>query len=72
MIAIIITKMAATTGTTRFKLDRMIRTVSSAVKSGISREGAIVPETTNDIEKKTHTFFYIKNVFVSVRLKLDD
>lgn len=46
-MAIIITRRAATTGTTRFKLDRMMRIVSSAVSSGDSREGAIVPETTN-------------------------
>lgn len=47
IMAIIITRRAATTGTTRFKLDRMMRIVSSAVSSGDSREGAIVPETTN-------------------------
>lgn len=45
-IAITITAMAHITGTTRFILDRMMRMVSSAVRSGISREGAIVPETT--------------------------
>ncbi len=47
IMAIIMTRRAATTGTTRFKLDRMMRIVSSAVSSGNSREGAIVPETTN-------------------------
>lgn len=45
-MAIIITRTAATTGTIKFKLDKMMRIVSSAVKSGKSREGAIVPETT--------------------------
>ena len=52
IIAMIITSKAATTGTTKFKLERMIRIVSSAVSSGISRVGAIVPETTNQKEKK--------------------
>lgn len=46
-MAINITRIAATTGTTRFKLDRMMRRVSSAVRSGNLRGGAIVPETTN-------------------------
>lgn len=53
IIAMIITSKAATTGTTRFKLERMIRIVSSAVNSGISRVGAIVPETTNQKERKS-------------------
>lgn len=52
IIAMIITSKAATTGTTRFKLERMIRIVSSAVNSGISRVGAIVPETTNQKERE--------------------
>lgn len=44
-----ITSIAATTGTTKFKLDSMMRIVSSAVISGILRVGggAMVPETTN-------------------------
>lgn len=54
IIAIIITSTAATTGTTKFKLERMMRIVSSVVKSGILEgEGAIVPETTNS----TNLFF---------------
>lgn len=44
-----ITSIAATTGTTKFKLDRMMRIVSSAVISGILRGGAMVPETTNQV-----------------------
>lgn len=46
IIAIIMTSMAATTGTTRFRFARMIRIASSADNSGIPREGAIVPKTT--------------------------
>lgn len=45
--------MAHTTGTTRFIFDRMMRIVSSAVRSGISREGAIVPVTTTMFSKYT-------------------
>lgn len=41
-MATIMTKTAATTGTTRLRLARIICTVSSL---GISRAGAIVPET---------------------------
>ena len=40
------TSNAATTGTTKFKFDNMMRIVSSAVSSGKSRDGAIVPGTT--------------------------
>lgn len=53
-IAIIITTMAHITGTTRFIFDRMMRMVSSAVRSGISREGAIVPVTTTIYQKRTN------------------
>lgn len=52
-IAIIITTMAHITGTTRFIFDRMMRKVSSAVRSGISREGAIVPVTTTIYKERT-------------------
>lgn len=50
MIATIITKIADATGTTRFKLARMTCTGESGLNppfplSGISRTGAIVPET---------------------------
>ena len=45
-MAMIITSRAATTGTTKFRFESMMRIVSSAVNSGISREGAIVPVTT--------------------------
>lgn len=49
-MAIMITSIAATTGTTKFKLDSMMRIVSSAVISGILRVGgAMVPETTNQV-----------------------
>lgn len=61
IMAIIITRRAATTGTTRFKLDRMMRIVSSAVSSGDSREGAIVPETTNFV----FDFFFFGVCFYS-------
>lgn len=52
-IAIIITTTAHITGTTRFIFDRMMRRVSSAVRSGISREGAIVPVTTTIYKERT-------------------
>lgn len=42
----IMTSRAATTGTTKFRFDRIMRIVSSALNSGKSREGAIVPATT--------------------------
>lgn len=45
--------MAHMTGTTRCILDRMMRNVSSAVSTGISREGAIVPETTTIHKTRT-------------------
>lgn len=61
IMAIIMTRRAATTGTTRFKLDRMMRIVSSAVSSGNSREGAIVPETTN---------FFVFRSFLRTRFNL--
>lgn len=51
MIAIIMTRIAATTGTTKFKFDNMMRMASSAVNSGIPRDGGIVPETTKDQKK---------------------
>lgn len=45
--AIIMTRMAATTGTTRLRLANMMRIASSAVNSTLMpRDGAIVPETT--------------------------
>jgi hypothetical protein len=47
-MAMIMTRSAATTGTTRFKLATMRRTASSAVSCGIPFDGAIVPETTMD------------------------
>lgn len=46
MMAIIMTRIAATTGTTRFRLATMMRIASSADSSGMPRDGAIVPETT--------------------------
>lgn len=49
----IITSRAATTGTTKFKFERMMRIVSSAVSSGKSREGAIVPVTTKVCRRST-------------------
>jgi len=42
----IMTSRAATTGTTKFRFERIMRIVSSALNSGKSREGAIVPATT--------------------------
>lgn len=60
IIAIMITSTAATTGTTKFKLDRMMRIVSSAVISGILRVGgAMVPETTNQSEYFPVQFFCV-------------
>lgn len=44
--AMIITRIAAATGTTRFKFDRKMRIGLFAPWSGISRAGAIVPATT--------------------------
>lgn len=46
MMAIIMTRIAATTGTTRLRLATMMRIASSADSSGMPRDGAIVPETT--------------------------
>lgn len=41
------TRMAATTGTTRLRFANMMRIASSAVNSTlVPRDGAIVPETT--------------------------
>lgn len=55
----IITSRAATTGTTKFKLESMMRIVSSAVSSGKSREGAIVPVTTKVCRSaKTYTHIH--------------
>jgi hypothetical protein len=49
IIAIIRTKRAATTGTTKFKFAKIMRIASSAVNSGIPLLlGAIVAETTNN------------------------
>lgn len=53
MIAIIMTRIAATTGTTKFKFDNMMRMASSAVNSGIPRDGGIVPETTERSEQRS-------------------
>lgn len=47
----IMTSRAATTGTTKFRFDRIMRIVSSALNSGKSREGAIVPATTTTTTK---------------------
>lgn len=47
MMATIMTRTDATTGTIRFKLDKSHKTVSSL---GISRAGAIVPEIRNRIK----------------------
>lgn len=50
----IMTSRAATTGTTKFRFDRIMRIVSSALNSGKSREGAIVPVTTTTTTKVFH------------------
>lgn len=44
MIAIMMTRIAATTGTMRLRLERRSRIVSSVVRDGESRAGATVPE----------------------------
>lgn len=62
--------MAATTGTTKFKLDRMMRIVSSAVISGILRVGgAMVPETTN--QSKYFPVQFFSNNFSIVTFHFD-
>lgn len=54
------TRIALTTGTTKFKFDKRIRIASSAVNSGIPRNiGAIVPETT----RKFFVFALILQIF---------
>jgi hypothetical protein len=47
----IITRIAAATGTTRFRFDRKMRIGEFAPCSGISRAGAIVPVTPNQKKK---------------------
>lgn len=49
-MATIMTKTAARTGTTRFKLDKISLMVSSEVKVGISITGATVPENNAKFE----------------------
>lgn len=56
IIAMIMTSRAATTGTTKFRFDRIMRIVSSALNSGKSREGAIVPATTTTTTKVFFTW----------------
>jgi len=53
----IMTSRAATTGTTKFRFERIMRIVSSALNSGKSREGAIVPATT--ITTTTKGWFWV-------------
>lgn len=59
--AIIITKMAAITGTIRFKLLKMTRSVSSAVSLGMSWAGSTVPETSDEIFNEYSNGINIKN-----------
>lgn len=51
--AMIITRTAAATGTTRFRFERKMRIGELAPWSGISRAGAIVPVTPNQKKKWT-------------------
>lgn len=67
----IITSRAATTGTTKFKFESMMRIVSSAVSSGKSREGAIVPVTTKVFVEahKQHTYTHTQTHAHTKRFK---